>query len=338
MSKSHYSDLGTPNKITRAAENLRKGGVVAFPTETVYGLGADISQPEAIKKIFEIKGRPYNHPLIVHFAKLAELDFWARNIPQKALILAEHFWPGPLTLILPKSKHVPLNATGGQNTVGLRIPRHPIALQLLTELGSHKAIAAPSANRFGFISPTTADHVKETFGDSIDIILDGGHCEVGLESTIVSCLDNEITVLRPGGISVSQLESVLKQRVTIQPHNRVIRTSGSLASHYATITPLEICHSKSLFARACDLQQRKIRTAIVIWGKHEIDIQQKTSKLLHYIFMPDNPIEFAQNLYTTLRDLDDKNFQQILVEAPPDNPEWLAITDRLTRASHTFHK
>jgi L-threonylcarbamoyladenylate synthase len=327
-------------QITKAVKSLRMGDVIAFPTETVYGLGADISRPEAIRKIFEVKGRPYNHPLIVHFSELAELDFWAKDIPDTALILAKHFWPGPLTLILPKSEHVPLSVTGGQNTVGLRIPRHPIALQLLKELGNHRAIAAPSANRFGFVSPTTADHVKEEFGDSINIILDGGSCEVGLESTIVSCIDKEVTILRPGGISISLIENILKQKVMTQPHNHAIRASGSLASHYATTTPLETCRSESLLARILSSQRQGIRTAVIIWNTHEELIQPESNDKLYYVFMPNDPIKFAKNLYAILHELDSKNFQQILVEAPPDNLEWLAIADRLTRASssYSFHK
>jgi len=320
-------------QITVAVASLHKGNVVAFPTETVYGLGADISHLQAIQRIFDIKGRPPDHPLIVHFARLAELEFWAEDVPEAALILAEHFWPGPLTLILPKSRHIPYSVTGGQDTVGLRIPSHPIALKLLEKLGSHKAIAAPSANRFGFVSPTSAEHVKQEFGGCIDIILDGGACEVGLESTIVSCINGEVTILRPGGIQVSSIESILRQKVFVRPRDNSIRASGSLASHYATVTPLEICDSQSLSLRSATLLQQRVRTAVIIRNMRADSTQDPEHKL-HHVLMADDPVEFGRDLYATLRELDSGDFQQILVEAPPNNPEWLAVSDRLHRASH----
>jgi len=315
--------------------SLHSGNVVVFPTETVYGLGADISHPQAIQKIFDIKGRPSSHPLIVHFANLSELEFWAENIPATAWILAQHFWPGPLTLILPKSSHIPLSVTGGQETVGLRIPRHPIALRLLEQLGSRKALAAPSANRFGFVSPTIVDHVKNAFNDKIEMILDGGPCEVGLESTIVSCIDKDVTILRPGGISVLSIENLLQQKVSVKPQNK-IHTPGSLSSHYATVTPLEICQgNESLFSRSFDLLQQGIHTAVIIRSTHLIPMLNSDDKF-HYILMPNDPVAFGKNLYATLRKLDDANFERILVEAPPDDLEWLAVADRLNRASHSF--
>lgn len=319
--------------IQQAVERLLAGGVIAFPTETVYGLGADISQPQAIQKIFEIKGRPSNHPLIVHFSNLSELEFWAEDIPATAWKLAEHFWPGPLTLILPKSKLIPVSVTGGQETVALRIPRHPIALNLLEQLGSRKAIAAPSANRYGFVSPTNADHVKCAFGDKIDVILDGGACEIGLESTIINCVDNNVMLLRPGGTPLSAIKDLLKQNIQIQPHSQ-IRSPGSLASHYATSTPLEICPtSEILLSRSSTLLQQGIYTAAVTRSAPQI-----SSDKLHHVLMPDEPIAFGKLLYATLRKLDEANFERILIEAPPDDLEWLAVADRLTRASHSFRK
>lgn len=322
-------------QITQAIASLHSGNVVAFPTETVYGLGADISQHRAIQKIFDIKGRPSNHPLIVHFANLPELEFWAENIPTSAWMLAEHFWPGPLTLVLPKSNRIPLSVTGGQETVGLRIPRHPIALKLLGQLGSCKAIAAPSANRFGFVSPTIVDHVKDTFNDEIEVILDGGPCEVGLESTIVSCIGQDVTILRPGGISVLSIENLLQQKVSVKSQNK-IRTPGSLSSHYATVTPLEICYgSEFLFSRSVDLLQQGMRIAVIARSTHLISMLNSDDKF-HHNLMPNNPVVFGKNLYATLRKLDDANFDHILVEAPPDDLEWLAIADRLNRASHSF--
>jgi len=323
--------------IQQAVESLVAGNVVAFPTETVYGLGAEISQSQAIQKIFEIKGRPFNHPLIVHFSNLSELEFWAEDIPTAAWKLAEHFWPGPLTLILPKSKHIPVSVTGGQETVALRIPRHPIALNLLEQLGSRKAIAAPSANRYGFVSPTNADHVKRAFGDKIDVILDGGSCEIGLESTIISCIDNNVRLLRPGGTPLSAIKNLLKQNIQIQSHSQ-IRSPGSLASHYATSTPLEICPtSEILFSRSSTLLQQGIHTAVVTRSTLQISNLNLSGKL-HHVLMPDEPIAFGKLLYATLRKLDEANFGRILIEAPPDDLEWLAVADRLTRASHSFRK
>lgn len=324
-------------QITSAVASLRKGDVVAFPTETVYGLGADISQPIAIQKIFDIKGRPSNHPLIVHFANLADLEYWAKDVPAIAWLLARHFWPGPLTLILPKNSRVPPDVTGGQETVGLRIPRHPVALKLLKELGNQSALAAPSANKFGYVSPTTADHVKDVFHDKLKIILDGGPCEVGLESTIVSCVDNEITILRPGGISVSAIENVAGQKISVRSQSE-IRTPGSLTSHYATKIPLEIySDNKSVLFRLSELMQKGTRTAIVSREPHLASVLNLSDNL-HYILMPNDPAAFGKCLYATLRGLDDANFEQILIEAPPDNLEWLAVADRLSRASYSFYK
>ena len=227
--------------------------MVAFPTETVYGLGAEVSHPSAIKRIFDIKRRPFDHPLIVHIADASGLQYWADEIPQEAWQLAERFWPGPLTLILPRSRHVPKNVTGGQDTVGLRVPAHPVALALLDALGPEGALAAPSANRFGRISPTTAAHVREELGEAVDMILDGGPCEVGLESTIVGFEDqgdgkaNRVMILRPGGIqpgkpggSAGRENHCHGWKVRSRP-----RVPGALASHYAPATPLELCARKT---------------------------------------------------------------------------------------------
>lgn len=337
VNNNHLS-MSTSQQIISAANLLRNGGIVVFPTETVYGLGADVSQTLAIRKIFEIKGRPTNHPLITHFAEIADLEHWADEIPAAAWLLAEHFWPGPLTLILRKSKSVPISVTGGQSTVGLRIPRHPIALALLSELGRHKALAAPSANRFGHTSPTSAKHVTDDFENEISMILDGGSCDVGLESTIVSCIDKTVTILRPGGISVDLIESLLKQKVLIRAHNNSIQTPGSLSAHYAPTTPLEIRPSgEPLWSHAKLLYQQGIRTAIMSWATlptlphtkrpHDHEISP------YNILMPNDPVAYGKKLYATMRLLDQKGFDRILVEEPPDNLDWLAVTDRLKRAS-----
>jgi L-threonylcarbamoyladenylate synthase len=199
--------LADQDSIQQAAQLLRKGRLVAVPTETVYGLGADATNPEAIKKIFAAKGRPADHPLIVHIPDASYLNAWAVDIPDSALILAERFWPGPLTLVLKKQPDVPLEVTGGQETIALRVPNHPVALNLLKVFGG--GIAAPSANRFCRISPTQASHVAEELGDKVDLILDGGACQVGLESTIVDLSSGNPKLLRPGQIGKAEIEELL---------------------------------------------------------------------------------------------------------------------------------
>ena len=229
---------------TRAVELLQAGELVAFPTETVYGLGADAANPEAVAKIFAAKGRPADHPLIVHLAGHDAVDHWAEQVPAVAWELMETFWPGPLTLILKKQSWVPDAVTGGQDTVGLRVPGHPVALELLRRFaaitGEHAGIAAPSANRFGRISPTTAAHVEEELGEQISLILDGGPCKVGIESTIVDCSREEPAILRPGHILPEHLAAVFGRQVAIQTATGAPRVSGSLVAHYAPQTPMRV--------------------------------------------------------------------------------------------------
>ena len=319
--------------IAAAATRLRAGEIVAFPTETVYGLGADISNPSAVRRIFEIKERPLNHPLIVHFADIALLPYWSQEIPDAAWKLAERFWPGPLTLILPRSRHVPRDVTGGQDLVGLRIPDHPVAIALLNELGSKKALAAPSANRFGRVSPTTAAHVREELGGAIDMILDGGPCKVGLESTIVGFSGDTATILRPGGISLVALEEVLHGEVVFpRVNNSTVRVSGSLSSHYAPLTPLEMWKTETLWRRVRELEVEGLRTVVLGWSEMGAIISENNSTL--YFSMPHEATGYGRELYATLRRFDQEKFDRILVEAPPDNPAWLAIADRLQRASY----
>lgn len=326
-------------QIETAAAILRKGGVVAMPTETVYGLAADASNPEAVKRIFEIKGRPADHPLIVHLADKSQLGHWTREIPEAARILAEHFWPGPLTLILPRSQHVSDIITGGQDTVGLRVPNHPVALELLRAMGPHGGLAAPSANRYGRISPTTAQHVRDELGDSVDLILDGGPCQVGLESTIVSCVGDSVTVLRPGGIPVSAIEAVLQHKVEVEDSSTAkIRVSGSVLSHYAPITPLELLPSELLWKRACELEAQGLRVATLEWSAADAILFQNTVHSSHTgiqrTTMPANAAAYGQLLYAILRQLDAAQFDRLLAETPPQKVEWLAVADRLKRASH----
>lgn len=322
-------------QITAAAALLDAGGVVAFPTETVYGLGADISHPDAVDRIFRIKGRPTSHPLIVHISSLQDLPYWSQDIPEAAWKLVTHFWPGPLTLILQRSHHIPLNVTGGQETVGLRIPDHPVALDLLQHgAGNRKrALAAPSANRFGHISPTTAAHVREELGEAADMILDGGNCTVGLESTIVSFHNQTVTLLRPGGIPLAALEAVLGTPVTLSAGiSTTIRVSGSMASHYAPDTPLEVLSASSLQQRARYLASQGLRVAVMARSSSLLTSLQDT--VTSCLAMPETVPAYGSRLYATLRQLDRQGFDCILAESPPTGTDWLAVTDRLQRASH----
>jgi L-threonylcarbamoyladenylate synthase len=333
--------VGTSHEIAAAAALLKAGGVVAFPTETVYGLGAEVSHPAAVKRVFDIKRRPYGHPLIVHIADSSKLQYWAEEIPQQAWQLADRFWPGPLTLILPHSKHVGKNITGGQDTVGLRVPAHSVALELLNALGPEQALAAPSANRFGRISPTTAAHVREELGEAVDMVLDGGPCEVGLESTIVGFEDSHsrggsrAVILRPGGISMTELEEVLGCKITSEAEAQSgPRVPGALASHYAPATPLELCSGKHLYGRALELEKRGLRIAVLTWSlQTDKQMKKASNENIVYIPMVRAPEIYARLLYGTLRQLDHEGFDSLLVEETPDEPQWVAIADRLRRAS-----
>jgi L-threonylcarbamoyladenylate synthase len=344
MQQIHYAQNGLNSaalphhQIDRAVKILCAGGTVAFPTETVYGLGADVTNPQAIKQIYQIKQRPVDHPLIVHISDLSHLHHWAQAIPESAWKLANHFWPGPLTLILQRSRNIPAIVTGGQDTVGLRIPAHPVALALLDALGPNKALAAPSANRFGRISPTLAAHVQEELGSAVDMILDGGACDIGLESTIIDFSSQFPHILRPGGITVSALESVLHCPV-ILAHNtkQDIRTSGSLPAHYAPVTPLKIYPAEQIWQSSLALARKSLRVLVMTWS--DINQSQPSDPLIRQFSMPAEPSAYARQLYAKLRQFDQAAFDYLIVESLPDHPGWLAITDRLQRASyHSSHK
>ncbi|GAA5179050.1 L-threonylcarbamoyladenylate synthase [Niveibacterium umoris] len=316
--------------ITRAAALLRAGELVALPTETVYGLGADASNPDAAAQIFAAKGRPADHPLIVHLADAASLPDWARDIPKEAIALTRAFWPGPLTLILKKEVDVPDVVTGGQDTVGLRVPDHPVALALLRAFGG--GIAAPSANRFGRISPTTAQHVDDELGERVAMILDGGACDVGIESTILdlSRLDEAgAVILRPGTIGPDAIAAVIGRRPTMRapamPHaGDAPRVSGSLAAHYAPRTPLSLVAAEALEAA---LAATGPDTAVIARR------QASTTPHRSWIEAPENAAGYAHDLYANLRALDAIGATQILVEAPPAQAGWEAVIDRLGRAA-----
>lgn len=317
--------------IAAAAALIQAGGIVAFPTETVYGLGADASNPSAVRRIFEIKNRPADHPLIVHLADSSRLLHWAQQVPEQAWRLAEHFWPGPLTLILRRGRHVSDNVTGGQDTVGLRIPDHPVALALLSALGPAGAIAAPSANRFGRISPTTSAHVREELGEAVDMILEGGPCSVGLESTIVGFDGQTAVILRPGGIPLAALADVLHGKVALSDEaKRTVRVPGACSSHYAPITPLELWRSDDLWRRAVELEGGGLRVIIIEWSAQYSNLLE--NKNIPHFSMPAEPADYGRELYATLRRFDQR-FDRLLIEAAPDESGWMAIADRLRRAS-----
>tara|TARA_B100000686_G_scaffold281591_1_gene303411 strand:+ start:172 stop:1167 length:996 start_codon:yes stop_codon:yes gene_type:complete len=320
------------SQISSAATKLKEGKIVAFPTETVYGLGADISIPSAVDRIFEIKERPVDHPLIIHFSQIAQLNHWAQEIPKAAYLLAKKFWPGPLTLILPRTDHVSLNVTGGQDMVGLRIPDHPTALTLLDAMGPNRALAAPSANRFGRISPTTAAHVFDELGHKVDMILDGGACKIGLESTIVGFKNNSAVVLRPGGISLTKLAEVLDEEVIfLEKKQSDTRVSGSLDSHYAPLTPLEVWPITSLWDRYREIEKLGLCPILLGWSPEFITKIENKEYICYP--MPSKSKDYGRQLYAILRQFDNGQYDRLLLEAPPNSPDWIAVSDRLQRAS-----
>ncbi len=310
-------------EIARAAALLRQGELVAFPTETVYGLGADAANPQAVAKIFAAKGRPADHPLIVHIPNAAHLDRWARDIPEAARVLASKFWPGPLTLILKRQPEVSDAVTGGQDTVGLRVPNHPLALELLRAFDG--GIAAPSANRYGRISPTTAQHVRDDLGDAVTMILDGGPCQVGIESTIVDMSGSRTTVLRPGMLAGFDIGLVLGRMPAETGNAHSVKTPGSHTAHYAPRTPLLMTPEDSVAIA--------VRTAIgqgkrmAVLAPFPAPIEHPL--LVHWHIAPTRAADYARELYATLRALDAVGSDLIIVQRPP----WPAVIDRLNRAS-----
>ncbi len=320
-----------PANIKLAAELLRRGTLVAIPTETVYGLGADAKNPEAVKRIFAAKGRPADHPLIVHIPDKAALTDWAIEIPESAWKLAEHFWPGPLTLVLKKHPDVPMEVTGGQNTVALRVPNHPVALGVLQAFGG--GIAAPSANRFCRISPTQASHVEEELGDKVDMILDGGACQVGLESTIVDLSGEKPQLLRPGQISRLQIEDVLKTELAIPVNVQRILVPGMHETHYAPVTATILCTQSELeLILQGDAFQHQHKMG-VLWFGNSVESELFEQNMI----MPENVNDYAHLLYSKLRELDNTGLDLILVEQPPQTEEWRGINDRLSKAAKPFN-
>ena len=304
---------------------------MAFPTETVYGLGADACNPAAVARIFAAKGRPQDHPLIVHLGGVELLPQWAQEIPAAAHKLAAAFWPGPLTLILKRAEGVPDCVTGGQDSVGLRIPGHPVALALLRAFAgaegarAFSGVAAPSANRFGRISPTTAEHVRAELGAAVDCVLDGGECDVGIESTIVDLSRGPAVLLRPGQITPAQIAAVIAAEVE-SADAAAPRVPGALASHYAPLTPLALVAAAELPARLAALRGTRVAVLARAEAPQGLkDVSWQTA--------PRAAAGYAHELYASLRRLDALGCALILVEAPPATPEWQGVTDRLRRAS-----
>jgi len=302
-------------EVRRAAEILRAGGLVAFPTETVYGLGADASSAAAVARLYAAKGRPAGHPVIVHFADAARAFEWAREVPEAARKLAARFWPGPLTLVLKRSAQAKDFVTGGQDSVGLRVPSHPVAQELLREFGG--VVAAPSANLFGNVSSTTAAHVREEL--KADLVLDGGASEIGIESTILDLSGPGVILLRPGRISRQDLREFKIQNST----GSSPRHSGGLERHYAPKTPAVLVPPHELDA---EIAKRAASVAVLSFSKPD-------ERVDYWIRMPREPRAYAQKLYAALRELDGAGCGTLLIETPPETTEWDAVRDRITRAA-----
>lgn len=314
----------TPELLNRAVEILRQGGVVALPTETVYGLAANAEDELAVRRVFAIKGRPATHPLIIHLAGVEALPDWARDIPKEARRLADAFWPGPLTLVLPRTPRATDAVTGGQDTVALRVPSHPVALAVLRALGG--GLAAPSANRFGRVSPTTAEHVRQDLGDEVDLILDGGPCTVGVESTIVDLSSGSPAILRPGGLAAEELERVLGYPVPVRTASTV-RVSGSLASHYAPRVGVVLVEPSEAVARAESLRIQGLQVGVL--GPAGLRLPRDFVRF----DIPEDAAGAARLLYLRLREADMAGLDVLVACLPPAQGLGLAVRDRLARAA-----
>jgi L-threonylcarbamoyladenylate synthase len=297
--------------VADAVDVLRRGGIVAFPTETVYGLGADAARPDAVERVYAIKGRPGGHPLIVHVASADKIDRWAEAVTDDARRLAALCWPGPLTLLLRRRPDVDATATGGRDTIGLRVPAHPMSLELLDRFGG--GIAAPSANRFGRVSPTTADHVRADLGDRVDLILDGGPCPIGIESTIIDCTTTPFTLLRPGGIPAEAIETHLGVAIR-QDTGGPSRAPGMLTSHYAPRARVVLAPDRDAAAPlAAEERARGARIEVLDPG--------------------DDVLGYARGLYRWLRDADAARVDVVVAVLPAPHGLGLAIRDRLQKAA-----
>lgn len=295
------SPVGTD--VAEAARLLSAGGVVAIPTETVYGLAALARDADAVRRVYTVKGRPPDHPLIVHVASVEAAREWAVTWPPVADALAKHFWPGPLTLIVERAEFVPDHVTGGRSTVALRVPDHPMALELLERVAD--GVAAPSANRFGRVSPTTAEHVLNDLGNDVDYVLDGGSCDIGIESTIVDCSVDPPQILRPGGVATEDIEAVVK---TLGPTSGPSRAPGMLPSHYAP-------------------------DCRVVLREHDQPHWPEPSGRVRILDASVDPSSFARSMYANLREADRDGVETLVITLPPPRGIGLAIRDRLRKAS-----
>jgi L-threonylcarbamoyladenylate synthase len=318
--------------VAEAVDILRAGGLVAFPTETVYGLGADATNAFAVSKIFAAKGRPATNPLIVHVADIEVARRYTTRWPGAAQTLAAIYWPGPLTLVLPKAEAIAPNVTGGGSTVGLRAPDHPVALAMLRAFGG--PVAAPSANRSNRVSPTTASHVRHELGEEVDLILDGGPCAVGIESTVLDLTRDVPAILRPGAVTRAQIEAILgpvEMRGATVGYGVVAASPGQQAVHYAPTTPTYRFETSQRGLIHPDRDGRPNGMAVLSplkvykwWGS--------------IVALPNDPAEYARHLYDVLRHLDAMELRAIYIEVPPDRQEWTAVRDRILRATRPLEE
>ncbi|MBW0454231.1 MAG: threonylcarbamoyl-AMP synthase [Candidatus Kinetoplastibacterium crithidii] len=330
--------------IDRALQYLLASKVIVFPTETVYGLGADAENVEAVRRIYSIKNRPLNHPVILHIPTIDDISYWSDYIPDEAYKLADIFWPGPLTLVLEKSSNVPDIVTGGQSTVGIRCPLHPVAQEILIAFANSKsnkkgALAAPSANMFGRISPTCSSHVCSEFNKEYlkDIfIVDGGVSDIGIESTIIDLSGikegKKPSILRPGHITEMNIAKIIELE-SRDLYNNSIVVSGSLKSHYATNTPLTIIDNDSFFKNSTDFAKKFDKLAALYYGDKPVHVE----KNIDFYHMSSDPVVYAKHLYYILREIDSKKYSRIFVKELPFLPEWDAIRDRLYKAAAAFN-
>ncbi len=341
------TDVTTAQDIAHAVDVLVQGGLVAFPTETVYGLGADAESPEAVARIYAAKGRPSNHPVIVHIAPEADLSYWATSIPEQAYALIDAFWPGPLTLILKRAPHISDVVSGGQDSIGVRCPSHPVAQSLFRAFAARRpsgqaGVAGPSANKFGQVSPTMAVHVRSEFPELVAQgmpVLEGGASDVGIESTIIdlSRIDQGIgpVLLRPGHITAEQIAEVLRQPVAGADVDAP-RVSGALKSHYAPHTPLQLGSLSTLRAQASHPGLKDSSERLVIVSHSSPRAGVPLHPQVDWIAVPPGPAAYSHALYATLRALDQSGYARMLWEQVPDSSEWRGVKDRLGRAAAAF--
>lgn len=346
--KQPAATVASPAQIAAAAAVLEQGGLVAFPTETVYGLGADAENPDAVARIYAAKGRPHDHPVIVHVAPGADLDYWTTEVPDEARKLAQAFWPGPLTLILKRHPRIPDAVSAGQDSVGMRCPSHPVAIAFLQAFkGGQGGVAAPSANKFGNVSPTTAQHVRDEFAidphddgalnggeacsaSALAMVLEGGSSAVGIESTIVDMsrlATHGPVLLRPGHISAQQIADVIGM-LPAAPDQAAPRASGTLESHYAPRTPVTMLPAAALADTLARLHARGVKVALI---GHALPAALAADAHAQRL-LPADPAGYAHGLYAALRDMDQSGSGLILVETPPPAGDWLGVNDRLRRS------